>query len=448
MTPPKPTLRDTIQEQLFARVASDVPTSVLGRFGRTASTLVRAARAARRSKNGAADDPPELDADALASIVASVGELKGIAMKAGQLMSYIDVALPEELRDALSALQTHASPMPVTDVASILRRELGARAGELLDTLDPVPLAAASIGQVHRARLVRNGTAHEVVVKVQYPQVEDAIKADFRPGMVGTAIASMIYPQANVASFLAEARARFLEECDYLHEAAAQRRFSELLAGHPTLHVPEVWGDYCSRRVLTSQFVQGVSLDAFLASDPPQDVKDRVGEALFEFYVGSIFRFGLYNCDPHPGNFLFVADGRIALLDYGCTRAFDAAQVDAFAMLTRAVHEDRREALYAAFLAIGLAEEGRPFDFEAARTMVRAFYGPMLEDERRAIDLGEARSMRQMLDSKRDLMKLRVPGEFLFLFRIRFGLMSILARIGSRANWYRLEESYLPPRAS
>jgi predicted unusual protein kinase regulating ubiquinone biosynthesis (AarF/ABC1/UbiB family) len=177
-------------------------------------------------------------------------------------------------------------------------------------------------------------------------------------------------------------------------------------------------------------------------------VKDRVGEALFEFYVGSIFRFGLYNCDPHPGNFLFVADGRIALLDYGCTRAFDAAQVDAFAMLTRAVHEDRREALYAAFLAIGLAEEGRPFDFEAARTMVRAFYGPMLEDERRAIDLGEARSMRQMLDSKRDLMKLRVPGEFLFLFRIRFGLMSILARIGSRANWYRLEESYLPPRAS
>ena len=123
--------------------------------------------------------------------------------------------------------------------------------------------------------------------------------------------------------------------------------------------------------------------------------------------------------------------------------------MDKLARLTRAVHQDSRDALHAAFVELGMVRDGQRYDFETARGLVRAFYGPMLRDEARTIDLGEARSMRQVLESKRQLLQLALPGEFLFLFRIRFGLMSVLARLGARANWYRLEESYIgaaPPR--
>jgi predicted unusual protein kinase regulating ubiquinone biosynthesis (AarF/ABC1/UbiB family) len=159
--------------------------------------------------------------------------------------------------------------------------------------------------------------------------------------------------------------------------------------------------------------------------------------------VGTLFRHHLYNCDPHPGNYLFQREGRVVVLDYGCTRQFEPSFVHKLAALTRAVHQDTHEALHASFLELGMVREGQRYDFQTARNLVRGFYGPMLRDEVQAIDLGEVRSMRQMLDSKRQLMKLSLPGEFLFLLRIRFGLMSVLARLEARANWYRLEEEYV-----
>jgi predicted unusual protein kinase regulating ubiquinone biosynthesis (AarF/ABC1/UbiB family) len=363
-------------------------------------------------------------------------------MKAGQLMSYIDVALPEELRAALSVLQTHAQPMPFEQVRRILRAELGARGDELLASMEETPLAAASIGQVHRARLA-DGT--RVAVKVQYPEIDRAIEADFGPAAAGSRLASLLYPGARVDSLLREARERFLEECDYLHEASCQRRFAETFAGHPVLRVPEVHESFCSRRVLTTRFMEGEGLEAFLARAPAPEERDRLGEALFEFYVGALFRHRLYNCDPHPGNYLFQREGTVVMLDYGCTRVFEPAFVRKLATLTRAVHRDTSDALHASFLELGMVREGQRYDFETARGLVRAFYGPMLRDESQVIDLGEARDMRQVLESKRQLMKLTLPGEFLFLFRIRFGLMSVLARLGARANWYRLEEAYVAP---
>ena len=443
--------KDSLKRELMRRLLEarkDIPTSAIGRLGRTAATALRSGRLmlgargrADRAASGAGEArETDIDIDEMARIVASIGELKGIAMKAGQIMSYIDVALPEELRDALSVLQTHAQPMPIERVEGILRDELGDRAAELLRTLEPEPVAAASIGQVHRARLA-DGTV--VAVKVQYLNIERAIEADFGPAAVGTRLISLIYPNARADTFVREARARFLEECDYLHEAHYQRRFGAIFAAHPLLRVPAVHGGLCSRRVLTTTFVQGASFDAFLSGQPPQAVRDRIGEALFEFYIGTLFLGGLYNCDPHPGNYLFLPDGAVAMLDYGCTREFEPAFVAKLAALTRAVHGDERDALHRSFVDLGMVKDGQRYDFDTARGLVRAFYGPMLRAGTREVDLGEVKSMRQVLDSKRELMKLGVPGEFLFLFRIRFGLMSVLARLGARADWYELEQAYV-----
>ncbi len=379
------------------------------------------------------------DIESIAGIISAIGQLRGISMKVGQVMSYIDVALPDELRAALSVLQTHAHAMPAERVREILREELPDHASDLLVEMEAEPVAAASIGQVHRARLP-DGTW--VAVKVQYPEIEQAIRSDFKPAVLGTTIASLVYPGAEVEGFIEEARCRFLEECDYMHEAAAQRHFAVLYASHPVIAVPKVHDAYCSRRVLTSTWLDGIRFEAFLESEPPQDARDRIGAALFDFYVGSLFTHRLYNCDPHPGNYLVLADGRIGMLDYGCTREFEPAFVANLAKLTSAVHTDDGESLRRVFLDLGMVREGEPYDFDTARSLVRAFYGPVLRDVVQPVDLGEAKGMRDVFKSKRELMKLNLPGEFLFLFRLRFGLMSVLAKLGARANWYRLERQW------
>ena len=422
--------RRQLVERLLSK-RSALPTAPLSRLGRTALTALRVRRKALPRHDG--------DLDAVASIVESLGQLKGLSMKVGQIMSYIDVALPDDLRDALSVLQTHAPPMPIEQVRSILEAELGQQAKDVLHGLEPTPVAAASIGQVHRATLP-NGTP--VAVKVQYPEIETAIRSDFKPAVLGTAIASMVYPGARIDAFVEEARARLLEECDYEHEAGAQRRFETIYEGHPVIVVPGVHRAYCSRRMLTSTWIRGSRFDDFLAEAPAQPTRDRMGEALFGFYVGSLFEHGIYNCDPHPGNYLFLDGGRVAVLDFGCTRQFEEEMVSKLARLTLAVHRDDREQLHQSFLDLGMVPKDRQYDFETARGLVRAFYGPMLVDALQPIDLGQAMGMRKVLEGKRELMRLTLPGEFLFLFRIRFGLMSILAKLGARANWFQLEERW------
>lgn len=425
-------LRDDLKQRLLSGGA-EIPTSPMGRLGRVAGTMLRIGRSLRAQQRHGNDS---LDVETIAKIVESIGRLKGIGMKAGQIMGYMDLALPDELREALAVLQTHAQPMPIERVREILGAELGDRAIVLLDGLEASPIAAASIGQVHRARLP-DGT--KVAVKVQYPEVKQAILGDFKPAAFGVAISSWVYPGARIEDFIAEAKARFIEECDYLHEAAAQRRFGLLYDGHPVLVIPSVYDGYCSGRVLTSRWIDGSHLEEFMAREPSQTTLDRIGEALFGFYVGSLFEHGIYNCDPHPGNYLFLDDGRVAILDYGCTRAFDPAFVGKLARLTHAVHRDEPQLLHSSFLELGMVQKSQVYDFDTARGLIRAFYGPLLRDVVQPIDLGEAKGMREFFERKRELMKLRLPGEFLFLFRIRFGLMSVLARLGARANWYRLE---------
>ena len=422
-------LRQELKRRLLAGPAR-VPTGVLERAGRTAAAAFRLGRAVRRRRRATDEGSDDVE---------EMVRLKGINMKLGQILSYVDIALPEDLRHALSVLQTHAQAMPGDQVAAILRSELGARADDLLAAFEYVPTAAASIGQVHRARLP---DGEPVAVKVQYPGVEKAIRADFKPAAMGAAISAMVYPGANVGDFIAEAKARFVEECDFLHEAAAQQRFGALYDGHPVIAVPRVHDAYCSRRVLTSTWLDGSSFDAFLSARPSQQMRDRIGEALFEFYVGTLFEHCIYNGDPHPGNYLFLEDGRVGMLDYGCTLEFEPAFVAKLTRLTRAVQLDDPELLRRSFAELGMLRGDRQRDVETARGLMRAFYGPMLQDVVQPIDLGEARRMREVVAAKRELMRLRLPGEFLFLFRIRFGLMSVLARLGTRANWYQLERCW------
>ncbi|MCP4198975.1 MAG: AarF/ABC1/UbiB kinase family protein [Proteobacteria bacterium] len=435
MSSKRSALKKEMIRGLMDGAGEKLPTSSIGRLGRTGFALLRSARMI-----SAGCDDQEIDIEKVTKVIAAVGRLKGIAMKMGQIMSYIDMAMPDELRDALSVLQTHAQPMPFEKVRELVTAELGERGGKLLEHMEPTPISSASIGQVHKARLPDDTV---VAVRIQYPEIAKAIAADFGPAAIGTKMASLLYPNMRMDDFVKEAKERFLEECDYLHEARCQHRFIELYHHHPIIVVPDVHGDFCSRTVLTTTFVHGLEFDAFLGTDPSNEKRNEIGEALFEFYLGSLFRYQIYNCDPHPGNYLFLDDGRIAMLDHGCTRQFEAGFVAKLANLTSAIHRDHPDGIHSALVDLMIVRDEKKYDYDMIRGFLRSFYGPMLKDEVCQVDMGSALEMREVMKKKMQLAKFALPGEFLFLFRIRFGLMSVLSRLGARANWYRLETRYL-----
>jgi predicted unusual protein kinase regulating ubiquinone biosynthesis (AarF/ABC1/UbiB family) len=431
------TLRQEIERRLLQE-EHELPVGSWGRWTRSAFAGLRGARLAWRHRKN--DEETPIDLEALARMTRSVGDLKGIAMKVGQLLSYVDLPVAPEVKAALESLQTVSPPMTFERVIEIIRAELPATGADLIANMEPVPIAAASIGQVHRAQLP-DGT--RIAVKIQYPEMEKAIAADFGPASAGAHFLRLIAAGANMNVVVKDARAAFLEECDYRIEADHQERFASIYQHHPALRVPAVRREYSSQRVLTTTWVDGARFDAHLASDLSQAERDRVGALLFEFYVGTPYRHRLHNWDPHPGNYLFGSDGGVTMLDYGAVRVLDPEFVRALARLTYAMQEESEERVHEALVALGMAREKGSYDLEVAHRLMRWFYAPMLRDEESVIQPIEARRIRSLISDKRELFKLSLPAELLFVFRTRYGLLSVLSKLGARANWFRMERSLI-----
>jgi predicted unusual protein kinase regulating ubiquinone biosynthesis (AarF/ABC1/UbiB family) len=335
-----------------------------------------------------------------------------------------------------------SQPTALALIQRTISEDLGARGRALLARLEPTPVASASIGQVHRA-LLENGT--HVAVKVRHPGIEEAIRADFKTAAIGSFFAHLAVPGANVEGFVAEAEARFLEECDYALEARRQTRFAEIYAGHASITIPSIHRDLCGPRVLTSTWHDGAGLEAFLGSAVFAAERVRAARALYEFYVGTLYRHGLFNADPHPGNLLFAPDGRVTILDHGCVREFDRDVVTWLARLSRAVRADDSGDIQTALVAIGMIHPTR--DFDVTRSILRGFYAPLLEPGRHRVEPDQAISMGQVAKLKKSLLRMRLPGKLMFLFRIRIGLYAVLARMGAKMDWIELEEELADPAA-
>ncbi|MBI4817559.1 MAG: AarF/ABC1/UbiB kinase family protein [Deltaproteobacteria bacterium] len=418
---------DALMAALNAREGTPVPTSPLGRLRRSAGAALRFGTA-RLLHRGA------LDPDTVAKLVLSLGELKGTAMKLGQILSYVGTDLPSPVRRQLALLQRSSQPTTFAEIEATLREDLGPRAEELLRGLERTPVATASIGQVHRARLP-DGTP--VAVKVRHPGIVQAIRADFRSAQVGKVLGEALVPGANVKEIISEAEERFLEECDYGAELRRQEQFRKLYAGHDTLVVPRGYAEWSGPRVLTSEWLDGRRLED-VAAHAPQAERDRYGHALYEFYIGSLYRHRLFNADPHPGNLLFGA-GTLAALDYGCVREFDEPTVRLLADLSLAVREDDTTSMRRTLVALGTKEPDAGPGLDVTRRMLRGFFAPALTRGVHRIAPDAAFDLRQMAIDKRNLGRLRLPGKLLFLFRIRFGLHAVLATLGAEADWREVE---------
>src|SRR5690348_14868764 len=242
-------------------------------------------------------------------MVGALGQMKGAAMKLGQFASFIDTEfIPEEYRDIyqeqLAKLRTDAPPMPWEKVEKVLDEEYeGESISELFADFEKEAFAAASIGQVHRAELL---DGRQVAVKIQYPGIAEALDADLRNAGTIVRLARALAPGLDAKAIAKELRERVMEELDYEYEAQNQRTFSRAYRDHPFIYVPEVITRLSRRRVLVTEFVDGIDFER--VRELPQEEKDRVGEIIFRFFYGSIYHLQHFNADPHPGNYMLMDD--------------------------------------------------------------------------------------------------------------------------------------------
>jgi predicted unusual protein kinase regulating ubiquinone biosynthesis (AarF/ABC1/UbiB family) len=374
-----------------------------------------------------------------------LGNMKGALMKLGQMASYLDDGLPEPLRLALSQLQSQAPPMSVELVRQEVERELGASIEEMFAAFDEEPIAAASIGQVHRAILRTPEGEKAVAVKVQYPGVAEAIDADIKTAdLLGTLLA-FGFKSLNPEEMVLEIKDRLREELDYVNEARNQQLFADFYEGHPFIHVPKVFHDYSTARVLITELVSGHSFAQVLTW--PQEERDRAGEAIFRFVFRSLYRFRAFNGDPHPGNYIFHRDGRVTFLDFGLIKHFTVDEMNMFqSMVTAAVLDHDMEKYRQVIEDAGMFQKDAPFTTEEAGNYFAHFYEPVRESRTMTWDTAYASSIvRHTFDRTSPIAQYAtVPRSFVFIQRINLGLYALLGQLGSTGNFRRISEELWP----
>jgi predicted unusual protein kinase regulating ubiquinone biosynthesis (AarF/ABC1/UbiB family) len=432
--------------------AAPIPQSRLGRFARiglaagelAAGTAVEGLR--RLVRGDALDVGSALfSATNARRLAARLAHLRGAAMKIGQLASLqSEDILPPEFARALAVLRAQATPMPLQQLRGVLGREYGKGWERRFSAFGDEPIAAASIGQVHRAT---TSDGRDVALKVQYPGVARSIASDVDNVAALLRLFNLLPLGLDVAGIAAEAKRQLAQEADYLSEARFFERYSQLVADEPALLVPRVHWDLTTRRVMAMDFVAGEPLPVL--RDAPQAQRDAVGRLLERLVFRELFEFHVMQTDPNFANYLFQpSSGRIVLLDFGATQRFPAAFVANYARITRGVIGGDREAVAREAVRIGYAATGS--SLERLRAVVDVIFlvcEPLRHRGRYdfgASDLpSRVRALGFDLAFRRGLLK-PPPPETIFLHRKLVGSFLLLARIGARVDARALVLPFLP----
>ena len=413
-----------------------------------ASSRMGAGWAAHRARRvfASAARREELDASfelrSAEEVAAVLGNMKGVMMKLGQMASYVDESVPEPIRNAMAGLLQDAPPMAPELAASVVERELGAPPERVFLEWDPVPIAAASIGQVHRA-ITRDDLA--VAVKVQYPGVDEAIAADLDNYDFFVNLFSTLFPGSDVGPFIDEIRVRVQEELDYRQEADNQRLFADYYEGHPFIHIPKVLDELSTGRVLTTELVTGArfaELDSW-----PQEERNLAAEAIDRFVFRSLYRLHAFNGDPHPGNYLFHGGGQVTFLDFGLVKRFTPAEIDMFERMAQALVVRRDGGAYRTLLEeAAVLKPGSGMTEEQIIDYFGYYYDPVMEDRDYTFTLEYAsKAMEKLLPvgpgASPQIRRFgNLPPAFAILQRINVGMTAVMAHLGATANWRRIGE--------
>jgi predicted unusual protein kinase regulating ubiquinone biosynthesis (AarF/ABC1/UbiB family) len=371
-----------------------------------------------------------------------LGYMKGALMKLGQMASYIDEDMPETFRTAMSRLQHNAPPMSQALAASVIVDELGDAPERIFAKWDPLPFAAASIGQVHRA-ITKDGIA--VAVKVQYPGIARSISSDVRNVGLLRRIAAAAFPGLDTRALIDELGDRLREEVDYVLESENQEYFAAYYEGHPVIHVPHVLSELSTARVLTTELVSGERFEKVLQWD--QHERDLAAETIHRFVSRSLYRLHAFNGDPHPGNYLFHGSGRVSFLDFGLTKHFSDQDLLPLVEALRCLVIDNDGAGFrAAIERAGFLRPGAPVTTELVVDRFGLFYSTVLRDAPMTITPEFASSIvRRFFDARGPLAPYSdVPRTYVVLQRINLGLYALLGSLNATGNWRRMAAEMWP----
>ena len=444
------------------------PTSRLGRLARLTALAPRAlplaSAAVKRAIGGADRDPTEEErkkvlesakktADAM---LKTLGEMKGLPLKLGQMASYIDGLAPpgyeERFKKTLKKLQAKAPPLSPEAAVKVVTEDLGAAPEEIFAEWEREPVAAASIGQVHRAT-TRGG--ERVAVKVQYPGIDKAIENDLKSISMLETMVAPIGRRYHTKENLDEIKTVFLRELDYTKEAEVADMFRRIHREDEDIIIPRVHHSLTTKRVLTCDYVEGQDYSTFCKTASQAD-KDAAGQTIWRFMMRALMKHGMLYADPHPGNYRFLGGGKVAFLDFGCHKEMphDLVQGEKRYLLTQIDGDD--DGFYRACIEVlgydPTDEDGFPIYIEYTRLATK----PAVVDAPFTYTQPYAREMVAYLvrNTKKIIFKdqsklpnlpkpINMPKDHTFVNRLQWGLASVLAGMNATANWHRMTLPWL-----
>lgn len=376
-------------------------------------------------------------------VAAELGSMKGAAMKLGQMLSFQIEGLPPAAQKSLASLQANVEPMSPSLAEHTFATSIGMHPTRAFLDWDPIPVAAASIGQVHRA-VLRSGA--DVAVKIQYPGVADAIRSDLDSARMLHRLVSLVaLRNLDVDAVVDELRSRLTEEVDYVLEAERQRRFARRYSGHPFINVPGVHDRWSSDVVLTTDWAPGLDWAEFEAV-ADEAARQRAAESIFRFVQGALYCVTEFNGDPHPGNWKLDTDGSVTVLDFGLVKKWTDADTNVLWPIIDPLLASDRETTLARAVDAGFLPADHGLDTDHVWAYVSAPYIPFMADEFQFSRDFTRTTLRAMVDVRgphNDVLNtLSMPGSFVLLDRVVWGLTALLGRLDATNHWRDILSEY------